>query len=57
LDAYKNAPMLPYGYLTMISLILLLPWKYRSIMEEKLQDWDTRYASQDELKLIGQLEK
>jgi hypothetical protein len=41
----------------MISLILLLPWKYRSIMEEKLQDWDTRYASQDELKLIGQLEK
>jgi len=26
-------------------------------MEEKLQDWDTRYASEDELKLIGQLEK
>ena len=37
--------------------ILLLLWKYRTIMEEKLQDWDTRFVSQDELKLIGKLEK
>jgi len=57
LDANKNAPMLPYGYLTMVYFILILPWKYRTIMAKKLQDWDTRYASEDELKLIGQLEK
>ena len=37
--------------------ILLLLWKYRTIMEEKLQGWDTRFVSQDELKLIGKLEK
>ena len=49
--------MLPYGYLTVVCFILIRAWKYRSITEEKLLDWDTRYASEDELKLIGQLEK
>ena len=57
LNPYENAPMLPYGYLSMVYLILLLPWKYKRIMTEKLKDWDARFASQDELQLLDQIIK
>ena len=53
LNPYKDAPILPYGYLTMVYFILLLPWQYRKIMKEKLSHWDAHYASPEELKLVG----
>ena len=53
LNPNVNAPMLPYGYLSMVYFILLLPWQYRKIMENKLAHWDANYASPEELNLIG----
>ena len=57
LEPYKDAPMLPNGYLSMLYFILLLPWKYRKIMEHKLADWDAKYASEQELELIKSMVK
>ena len=50
--APKNAPMTPYGYLTMLYLVLLIPYAYKKIMEKKLIDWDLNYANEDEKKLL-----
>ena len=52
LKSYEDAPMLPFGYLTMAYFILLFPWKYKKIMKRKLQAWDKQYASAEELNLI-----
>ena len=53
LDPYpKNAPMLPYGYLSMIYLLLLTPFLYHKIMSKKLLDWDMNYANDKERKLV-----
>ena len=57
LEPYIDAPMLPNGYLSMLYFILLLPWKYREIMEHKLADWDANYASEQELELIRSITK
>ena len=54
LKPYENAPMLPYGYLTMVYFILLIPWVYRRIMIRELKDWDERFASREELELLSQ---
>ena len=47
-----NAPMTPYGYLTMLYLALITPYLYRKIMDEKLIDWDINYANDKERQLI-----
>ena len=57
LNPNEKAPMLPFGYLTMVYFSLLFPWKYRNIMNEKLKDWDSNYASTEELNLLQQLSK
>ena len=44
----KNAPMTPYGYLSMLYLVLLLPFVYKKIMAKKLNEWDNHYASPEE---------
>jgi len=54
LDPYEKAPMLPYGYLTMVYYILIFPKQYRKLMVRHLAHWDSHYASPDELKLIHQ---
>tara|TARA_Y100001970_G_scaffold155575_1_gene190465 strand:+ start:1844 stop:2980 length:1137 start_codon:yes stop_codon:yes gene_type:complete len=48
LEPYDDAPEMPYGYLSMIYIALLLPWYYHRIMAIKLIDWDRRYANDDE---------
>ena len=48
----KNAPMTPFGYLTMLYVVLLAPSIYRKIMEKKLIDWELNYANEVEKKLI-----
>ena len=51
LKPYKDAPEMPYGYLSMIYLALLCPWFYHKIMSKKLLDWDQNYANEDEKKI------
>ena len=51
LKPYKDAPEMPYGYLSMIYLALLCPWFYHKIMSKKLLDWDQNYANEDERKI------
>ncbi len=48
LEAYEDAPEMPYGYLSMIYIALLFPWWYHKIMAKKLIDWDQNYANDDE---------
>ena len=50
---YESAPILPYGYLGMLYLILILPPLYHRIMAKKLIDWDLNYASEQERKLAN----
>ncbi len=48
---FKNAPTLPYGYLSMIFLLLFTPFIYHRIMAKKLIDWDINYADEKEKEL------
>ena len=49
----KKAPMLPYGYLSMLYLALFFPFLYKKIMAPKVKDWDINYANAAEQKLIN----
>ena len=49
----ENAPMTPYGYLTMLYIVLLTPFIYQRIMEKKLIDWELNYASAKEKKIMN----
>ncbi|MCE2680496.1 MAG: fatty acid desaturase [Burkholderiales bacterium] len=53
LRAYPHAPMMPYGYLSMI-LIALFPPIFRRMMEPLLADWDNRFATPAEKTLAQQ---
>jgi len=48
----KNAPMTPYGYMSMLYLALLTPYLYKKIMAKKLIDWDLNYANEEEKELV-----
>ena len=50
-----NAPNLPYGYLSMLFLLLLTPYLYHRIMAKKIIYWDLNYAS-DEEKRIAEIQ-
>lgn len=54
LRSYPDAPTLPYGYLTCMLLVYLVPQWYRNRMTPLLLDWDRRYASPAELRLAAQ---
>ncbi len=56
LKPYKDAPEMPFGYLTTIVLCLVPPLWFK-IMAPKIQDWDARFASAPERKLAAKLEK
>ena len=45
---HKDAPLLPYGYLSMLYLVLLTPFLYKKIMATKLVHWDQNSASEYE---------
>ena len=49
----ENAPMTPYGYLSMLYLSLILPYRYRKVMSAKLLDWDLNYANEEERKMVN----
>ena len=42
---------MPYGYLSMVYLVLFLPYFYHKIMAKELIKWDQNYATEEELKL------
>ena len=48
----KDAPMLPYGYLLMLYLVLFIPFLYKAIMKKELEFWDQNYANDFERNLV-----
>ncbi len=52
LNPYPEAPMMINGYLTTIFLTLIPPL-WHALMIPKLKHWDSRYASNSELKLVA----
>ena len=48
LKSYKNAPMMPQGYLTMLYMALFLPFFFHKMMAKKLLEWDKNFASNKE---------
>ena len=45
---HEDAPLLPYGYLSMLYLVLLTPFLYKKIMGKKLVHWDQNSATEYE---------
>ena len=48
----KEAPQLPYGYLTLLYLVLFCPFIYKKIMKKELLNWDKNYANEFERNLV-----
>jgi len=53
LRSYPQAPTLPYGYLTSMLLVYLLPGWYRNRMTPLLLEWDRNHASPAERRLAA----
>jgi alkane 1-monooxygenase len=53
LEAYPEAPTLPYGYLTMI-LVALVPPLFERMMVPLLNDWDERFATPEERRIANE---
>jgi len=51
----KDAPMLPYGYLTMLYLAAFIPYVYKKIMKKELDNWDQNYANDFERSLVKEV--
>ncbi|MBS29641.1 MAG: hypothetical protein CMG39_00570 [Candidatus Marinimicrobia bacterium] len=51
----KDAPILPYGYLTMLYLVLIFPFLYKKIMSKELLNWDQNFANEFEKNLVKSL--
>jgi len=45
---HDDAPLLPYGYLSMLYLVLITPFLYKKIMAKKLAYWDQNNATEYE---------
>ena len=52
LNAYKDAPSLPYGYLVCLYLAYFTPFLFKKMMKSKLEEWDLKFASDAERKLL-----
>ncbi len=51
LRSYPDAPMMPFGYLTMIYIALIPSW-FRHVVDPAVLDWDRRYSAPAEYPLI-----
>jgi alkane 1-monooxygenase len=51
LRSYRDAPTLPYGYLTCMLLVYVVPGWYRDRMTPLVLEWDRRYANATERRL------
>jgi len=52
LDSYPSAPTLPFGYLTMLYIVVLCPPLFHYLMKAKLEHWDTNFATPRELDIL-----
>ncbi len=50
---YKDMPLAPYGYLTM-TLVSWIPPLFWKLMIPMLKEWDAKWATTDELKVIAE---
>lgn len=48
-----DAPTMPYGYKTMI-IIALMPRLWQKVMEPRLAIWDTKFANEQERKILAE---
>jgi len=53
LKTFKDGPMLPMGYMSMI-LVALVPSLWRKVMNPRLREWDAKYANDEERRLIAE---
>ena len=51
LEARNDAPLMPYGYMTMM-LIAFVPPLWHKLMRERLEHWDHKFASAGEQELV-----
>lgn len=56
LNPYPDAPEMPFGYLTTIYVCMIPPLWYK-VINPKLEEWDKKHASPEELKLIQEYYK
>ncbi len=56
LNPYPQAPEMPFGYLTTI-YICMIPSLWYKIINPKLKEWDEKFASKEELKIIEEYQK
>ena len=54
LRSHREAPTLPYGYLTSMLLVYLVPGWYRNRMTPLVLEWDRRYATAAERRLAAE---
>lgn len=54
LRAYPGAPTLPFGYLTSMLLVYVVPGWYRNRLTPLLLEWDSRHANATERRLAEQ---
>ena len=52
---HVDAPMLPYGYLSTLYLVLFTPFLYKKIMSRELIHWDKNYANEYEKNYVANL--
>ena len=52
---HKNAPLLPYGYLSMLYLVLITPFLYKKVMDKELIHWDKNHANEYERNYVANL--
>ncbi|MCE9599818.1 MAG: alkane 1-monooxygenase [Spirochaetia bacterium] len=52
LSPYADAPTMPFGYLTTI-VIAMVPPLWNRVMDDKLADWDRRFATAEERALAS----
>ena len=57
LKSYKDSPIMPQGYLTMLYLGLIAPFIFHRVMAKKLIEWDEIYASNEERALAKEQNK
>jgi alkane 1-monooxygenase len=53
LEADVSAPLLPYGYKTMIVMSLVPPF-WKRIVEPRVAHWDQHFASEDERRILAE---
>ncbi len=53
LRPHPDAPEMPYGYLTTLYMAAFFPWRYKKMMETKLEEWRDNYATEEEKALMA----